>query len=242
MPLAAWPVLIDVPQAIMPDLKTANQSPRADAAAGQRAVRRAIRHLSAVDTRLGGLIARIGPYEPAITRDPFVALIGSIIHQQVSMSAGAAIRGRLRAVCPRRRLTPAAILALNGSELRAVGLSRQKAAYVRNIAAAFASQALTRSGLRHMRDEDVITATTLIKGVGRWTAEMLLIFCLERPDVWPVDDFGLRKAVQTFAQLPELPTPAAIRDLADPWRPYRTYATWYLWRSLASPIKPTVAD
>jgi DNA-3-methyladenine glycosylase II len=201
----------------------------------------AIRRLRQVDPRLGRLIAQIGPFRPDITPDPFIALIGSIIQQQLSMAAATTIYRRVRGLCPRQRLTPKAILALDDDALRGVGLSRQKAAYLRNLADAFATRTLTAAGLRAGSDDEVIAATTAIKGIGRWTAEMLLMFCLERPDVWPVDDLGLRKAVRNFLRLGELPPAAAIRELADPWRPYRSYATWYLWRSLEGPLMPGVA-
>jgi len=200
----------------------------------------AVRHLRRVSSRLGALIDRIGPHRPIITSNPFAALIGSIVHQQVSMSAGTAIYRRVVDRCARRRLTPPALLAVSEAELRGAGLSRQKAAYVRNIADAFVSRTLTPAKLRRMSDEDVVAATTQIKGVGRWTAEMLLIFCLERPDVWPVDDFGLKKAVRNFLGHAELPSTTAMNELAEPWRPYRSYATWYLWRSLEGPLLPAV--
>lgn len=201
----------------------------------------AIRHLRRADPRLGQLIARIGPYTPIITSNPFTAMIGSVVQQQVSMSAAAAIYRRLRGLCPGRRLTPAAVLRLDARTLRSVGLSRQKVEYVRNVAEAFATRTLTAAALRRMPDEEVIAATTRLKGIGRWTAEMLLIFCLERPDVWPVDDLGLRKAVRNFTGMPDVPKPAALESLADPWRPYRSYATWYLWRSLEGPLMPGIA-
>lgn len=201
----------------------------------------AIRYLRRADPRLGLLIERIGPYRPKVTPDPFVALIGSIIQQQLSMTAANTIYRRVRGSCPRRRLTPAAILALDNSTMRGVGLSRQKTAYLRNVAQAFASQSLTAARLRAWSDDEVVAATTAIKGIGRWTAEMLLIFCLERPDVWPVDDLGLRKAVRGFLSFEELPPARAIQDVAEPWRPYRSYATWYLWRSLEGPLMPGIA-
>jgi DNA-3-methyladenine glycosylase II len=204
----------------------------------RRETRRAARLLRK-DPRLAQLIKRIGPFCPVVTHDPFLALVGSVLHQQVSMSAAAAIQRRLRALCD-HRLTPARILRWSTSDLRGAGLSRQKAEYVRNIAEAFSTRQLTARKLRRMSDDEVVAAATAIKGVGRWTAEMLLIFCLERPDVWPMDDFGLRKAVQNLLGLAELPRPAAIRNLADPWRPYRTHATWYLWRSLDGPRPPAV--
>lgn len=194
-----------------------------------------LRSLARRDPRLGRVIRDVGPYQPDLVRDPFRALVYCIVQQQVSMSAGAAIQRRLRALCPGRRLTPRAILRRPTARLRGAGLSRQKAEYVRGVARAFADRTLTAPALRRMSDDDVIAATTQLKGVGRWTAEMLLIFCLERPDVWPVDDLGLRRAVQLFYGWAEMPKAKEIADLADPWRPYRSYATWYLWQSLKLP-------
>ncbi len=210
------------------------------AAREQRALR-AIRHLRRADARFVSLIEEIGPHRPTITADPFIALVGSIVQQQVSMTAAAAIYHRLRTLCRHNRLTPRAVLDLESSAMRAAGLSRQKVEYVRNVAAAFASRRLTRHKLHAMRDEDVVAATTEIKGVGRWTAEMLLIFCLERPDVWPIDDLGLRKGVAQLLGEAESPARDELAALAEPWRPYRTYATWYLWRSLEGPVMPGVA-
>lgn len=199
------------------------------------------RRLARRDPRLAALIRQFGVPERITTQDPFVALVGSIVQQQVSMAAGTTIFRRVRALCPRRRLTPAAILTLSADELRGAGLSRQKAGYVHGVAEAFASRALTRAGLRRMSDEEVVTATTRLKGVGRWTAEMLLMFCLGRPDVWPTDDLGLRKAAQQLLGLDEPPTAAQLDALGEPWRPYRSYAAWYLWRSLGGPITPGIA-
>ncbi|MFH1746676.1 MAG: DNA-3-methyladenine glycosylase [Planctomycetota bacterium] len=203
--------------------------------------RRALRHLRRADLRFGELIKQVGPYCPTITANPFNTLIGSIVHQQISMAAATTIQKRLKARCPRRRITPAAILALSDDDLRGVGLSRQKAHYVRSIAEHFASGALTTRRLRRLSDEDVIAATTRIVGIGRWTAEMLLIFCLERPDVWPVDDLGLRKALGRFLGRDDGVDAKSAMAVGDPWRPYRTYACWYLWRSLESPILPGVS-
>ncbi len=202
--------------------------------------REAAEFLSQRDPRMARLIERIGPHRPIITPDPFVALVGSILQQQVSMSAAAAIQRRLAGLCPAGRLTPAAVLGLDPAALRAAGLSRQKALYVRGLAEAFDSGMLSAAGLRRMSDEEVIAAVTRLKGVGRWTAEMLLIFCLERPDVWPIDDLGLRKAVRNFLGMKRLPAPRTMRRAGEPWRPYRTYASWYLWRSLEGPLMPGI--
>jgi DNA-3-methyladenine glycosylase II len=217
-------------------------SPKPSRAARREATARAaVRHLTRVDPCLGALIRRIGPHRPMSTSDPFVTLLGSILQQQISMSAAAAVQKRVAALCPRGRITPAVILGLTDGDLRGAGLSRQKVEYARSLAAHFARGALSARKLRAMTDDEVIAATTQVKGVGRWTAEMLLIFCLERLDVWPIGDLGLRKAVRDFLKLDELPDLKTMRTTGEPWRPYRTYASWYLWRSLEGPFMPGVA-
>ncbi|HEY3243657.1 MAG TPA: DNA-3-methyladenine glycosylase [Phycisphaerae bacterium] len=194
-----------------------------------------MRHLSAGDARLAGIIARVGPWKIPRIGEPFTALCRSIVHQQLGMKAAAVIYGRLAALCPRRQPTPTKILALSEGELRTIGLSRQKSAYLRNLAEHFADGSLRTATLRRMNDEEVIAAATQVKGVGRWTAEMLLIFSLGRLDVLPVGDFGLRSAVQKTYRMRGLPKPKRIAKLAKPWQPYRSVATWYLWRSLDTP-------
>ena len=200
----------------------------------------ALRHLRQTGPQMRRLVDRIGPFRPIITADPFTAIIGSIIQQQVSMTAAAAIQKRVRRLAARGRLTAKTLLATPDDQLRAAGLSRQKTAYIKNVSAAFVNRDITAAGLRRMSDDQVVEATTAIKGIGRWTADMLLIFCLERPDVWPVGDLGLRKAVRGFLGCEVAPSPGNLQDLADPWRPYRTYATWYLWRSLEGPLMPGI--
>jgi DNA-3-methyladenine glycosylase II len=206
-----------------------------------RLARNAATALRKADPRLAGIIRRVGAFEPKRTHDPFAALFGSIVHQQISMSAARNIHMRLRALCPNRRLTPDAILDLTDAQLRAAGLSRQKVRYVRDLARHFADGRLTSRGLRRMSDEDVIQAVTQVKGVGRWTGEMLLIFCLERPDVWPVDDLGLREALRRLHGMKTPPTAKSASPLGEPYRPYRTVATWYLWRSLEKPVEPAIS-
>ncbi len=203
--------------------------------------KRAVRTLVRRDRRMRQLVRDIGPFAPRITRDPFCALVGAIVHQQLSMTAAASVFGRLRGLCPRRRLTPGAILSASDEALRAAGLSRPKVRYVRGIAEAFAARRLTRSGLRRMDDGQVIETVTKLPGVGRWTAEMLLIFSLERPDVWPIDDLGLRKAATRYLGRDAPPDDAALLELGERFRPYRTFATWYLWKSLNGPMTPGIA-
>ena len=202
--------------------------------------KRAVRALRRADRRLAAIIRHIGPCTLALARDPFRTLFGSIVQQQISMAAGAAIQRRLRDLCPRRRITAKAVLSIPAAKLRAAGLSKQKVAYVTDLAQHFAARKLTGAGLRRMSDEEVIAACTQVKGIGRWTAEMLLIFCLGRLDVWPVDDLGLRKAVGRMIGADELPSPKETQAIGEPFRPYRSIACWYLWRSLEGPLLPSV--
>lgn len=211
------------------------------ALARRQLAERAVAHLSANSVTLSAIISAVGPHRPILSRDPFRTLIGSIIQQQISMSAAAAIQNRLRDACPDRRVAADAVLALRKQSLRRIGLSNQKAEYVRDLAAHFVDGRLSARKLRRMSDEQVIEATTQVRGVGRWTAEMLLIFCLERPDVWPIDDLGIRKAVRKLLELADMPDRATLEATGAPLRPFRSYASWYLWRSLEGPLMPGVA-
>ncbi len=192
----------------------------------------AMAHLRAADPVMARLVDAVGPtalrYEP----DYFVALVSAILGQQISVRAASAIRARLTARCgPEGRYSPEALLALTDDDLRASGLSRAKAAYVADLAAKVASGVVDLATIDELPDEAVIERLTQIKGIGRWTAEMFLMFSLGRPDVLPVDDLGFRAAVRRHYGHAALPRAAALRALAEPWRPYRTFATWYLWRS-----------
>lgn len=197
--------------------------------------RAAVAALRRADARLDAIVRRAGEFTPQIIRDPYTALLLSIVHQQLSMKAAATISGRVVDLCPRRRPTPAALLAIRAPRLRRAGLSAQKVKYVRDLSERFAERELTAAKLRKLDDEGVIAAVTCVHGIGRWTAEMLLIFCLQRPDVWPIDDLGLRKAVQRLVGSAEMLGAQDMTAIAETWRPFRSYATWYLWRSLESP-------
>jgi DNA-3-methyladenine glycosylase II len=163
--------------------------------------------------------------------DPFPALCRTITAQQISTKAAATIHARLVALMP-RGVTPDAMLALTDDQLRAAGLSRQKTAYLRDLAVKVQSGELPAHSLHELTDEDVIQAIVKVKGLGRWSAEMYLMFRLHRPDVLPVDDLGIMTAIQRLYGLRKRPKPDRIRKIAEPWRPYRTVACWYLWRSL----------
>jgi DNA-3-methyladenine glycosylase II len=164
--------------------------------------------------------------------DPFSALVRTITAQQISTRAAATIHGRLVALMPDGVATPHALLSISDEQLRAAGLSRQKCAYLRDLGEKVSSGALPVQALTDLPDEDVIDAIVKVKGLGRWSAEMFLMFRLRRPDVLPVDDLGIVTAIQRLYRLRKKPKPDRIRKIAEPWRPYRTVACWYLWRSL----------
>ena len=163
--------------------------------------------------------------------DPFPALVRTITAQQISTKAAATIHGRLVALMP-RGVTPDAMLALTDDQFRAAGLSRQKTAYLRDLAAKVTSGELSAHTLHELSDEGVIEAIVKVKGLGRWSGEMFLMFRLHRPDVLPVDDLGIMTAIQRLYKLRKRPKPDRMKKIAETWRPYRTVACFYLWRSL----------
>ncbi len=164
--------------------------------------------------------------------DPFSALVRTIVGQQLSTKAAATIHRRLLELIPGGVATPDALNALHDDQLRKVGLSRQKSAYVRDLSAKAASGELPLDRLATMTDDDVIETITRVKGLGRWSAEMFLMFRLRRPDVLPVDDLGIVNAIHRLYKLRKRPDANRIRRIGEAWRPYRTVACWYLWRSL----------
>lgn len=194
---------------------------------------RARRLLMRRDPTLGAIIREFGPclLEKRPAGEPFAALIRAITAQQVSSAAATAIHTRLLALVPGGRPTPSSIAALTDDELRGVGLSRQKVGYLRDLCEK-ARDGIDLDQLAVLPDDEVVGRLTRIKGIGRWTAEMFLMFTLKRPDVFPADDLGIRNAVQRAYRLRRPPTAARLTKLAEAWRPYRTVASWYLWRSL----------
>jgi DNA-3-methyladenine glycosylase II len=149
----------------------------------------------------------------------------------ISTKAAASIFARLEALVGRKKFTPAAVLALDETALRGVGLSGAKARSLHDLAGRVVSKTLPLTRFPQLGDDEVIEHLVAVRGIGRWTAEMFLIFSLGRLDVWAVDDLGLRAGVRELYGLEELPTRAVMRERAEPWRPYRSVASWYLWRS-----------
>lgn len=194
----------------------------------------AIAHLRASDPVLGAVIDRVGPFEHVVEPDLWRSLVDAIVSQQLSVKAASTIVGRVAALASEGGFPgPERLLAAPEETLRACGLSRAKVRYVRDLATRWVDGSLPHETLPSLPDEEVIRVLTEVKGIGRWTAEMVLIFTLGRPDVLPIDDLGLQAAVQRAYALPERPRPREILPLAEPWRPYRSAATLYLWRSLS---------
>ncbi len=190
--------------------------------------------LSKSDPVMARVIATIEPPRAYTEHDPYIALIESITSQQLSVKAAATIYGRLCALFPGKRPVARRLAEMDLATLRSVGLSRQKSDYVRNVARFAMDGGLKRSLLDSMSDDEVITHLTQIKGVGRWTVEMLLMFCLERPDVFSADDLGIQNAMKSLYKL-ESKGPALRRRMAriaTPWSPHRTLACMYLWKWL----------
>jgi 3-methyladenine DNA glycosylase/8-oxoguanine DNA glycosylase len=212
----------------------------------------AIKHLTGADPVIAGIIASVGAFEMrADDADPFRSLSRAIVYQQLSGKAAGTIFGRFLALfsageghdAGMRRTdpawspleatfpAPAQVLALEDETLRAVGLSRQKVASLRSLSEHFASGELGSEALEHWEDEEIITHLTRVRGIGRWTAEMFLMFHMRRADVLPVNDVGINRAVGRHYGLPGFATPDDIRRIGEAWRPHATVACWYLWRS-----------
>jgi DNA-3-methyladenine glycosylase II len=194
------------------------------------------RLLRASHPRMAELIARSRRYNitPPVSIRPFDALAESIAYQQLSGKAAATIFGRVRALYPKRKwLDPAKVLATSDGALRAAGLSRSKTAALKDLAAkALDGTVPSGRALVRMSDEEIIARLTQVRGVGRWTVEMLLLFDLGRPDIWPVDDYGVRKGFAKTFRKRKLPTPKELMKHGEQWRPYRSVAAWYFWRAL----------
>ena len=197
------------------------------------ALRAATRHLARSDAVIAAIVGRVGRCRFEIDRGggPYASLVEAILYQQLAGSAAVAIFGRLRERMGRRHARPEDIAALSDLELRKVGLSRQKIGYLRDLTVRV-QDGLALHRVHRMDDDGAIDTLTQVKGVGRWTAQMYLMFRLGRLDVLPVDDYGVRKAMQKAYRMRQLPKPVRMERIAEAWRPYRSVACWYLWRSL----------
>jgi DNA-3-methyladenine glycosylase II len=189
------------------------------------------RHLGRRDAVLKRLMTQVGPCTLQPDGDGFRSLVRAVVAQLISTKAAASIFGRLEALAGDAGLTPAAVTGLGTEALRGAGLSGAKARAVADLAARVQNGDIPLGRLSELTDDEVIARLLPVYGIGRWTAEMFLIFSLGRLDVLPVDDFGLRAGVQELYGLAELPGRSELRERAEAWRPYRTIATWYFWRS-----------
>ena len=187
------------------------------------------------------LVKQVGPFTPRPPlEDEFSALVRSIMYQQLAGAAAAAIHGRLLALFD-GRLTPAGIDAMPIEKLRSAGLSGSKAASVKDLAAKVLDGTVPLGDEDGMADDEIVARLSSVRGIGRWTAEMFLLFQLGRLDVWPVDDYGVRKGYARAHGLAELPKPKELGQLGDIYRPYRSIAAWYCWR-VVDTVLPTAAS
>ncbi len=201
-------------------------------------------HLQKSDPVMKRLLKAHGPFTAKARMDRFGTLVDSIVSQQISTAAAKTIRGRLKdaathranllGLTGREEFIPAAILDFELDELRELGVSRQKGTYLLDLAEKVHNGSVDLKSISRKSNADVIAELTQIKGIGRWTAEMFLMFSLARLDIWPVGDLGLRNAVERQYELEEHPNAKHMDQVAEPWRQYATIASWYLWRSLES--------
>ncbi len=206
--------------------------------AGSSAIgRKAVAHLKKVDPVMGQVIATLGSYKgwPPSVGTHFDAVCRSIVFQQLSGKAAGTIHGRFQGLFGGKTPLPAELAATSDEQLRSIGLSRQKSAYLKDLGSRVALGELPIETLHELSDEDIISALTQVKGIGRWTAQMFLMFRLGRPDVLPELDLGVQKGIQRAYRLRKLPTPERVKKIGAKWAPYRTVGSWYMWRLLDTP-------
>jgi DNA-3-methyladenine glycosylase II len=191
-----------------------------------------VKHLRRVDRVLRDVIDQVGPCTLRPQRDRFGMLVRSIISQQISTGAARSILAKLTTLAGPAGLTAENLARFTPTELRTAGVSPQKAGYVLDLAQRASEGSLRLARVGRFDDEAVIEHLVQVKGIGRWTAQMFLIFALGRPDVFPHDDLGVRAAIRNLYRLDELPTKEESHAIAEPWRPHSSLASWYCWRSL----------
>ncbi len=194
-------------------------------------MRKAVNHLKKADPVLRAIIERVGPCRMEFALPEFCSLAEAIVYQQLNGRAAVTIFNRFAALAG-DPVTPQGILKLSDEQLRGVGLSKQKSAYLKDLAAKAASGLLDFTRLHKLTDEEVIQHLTQVKGVGVWTAHMFLMFSLQRPNVLPTGDYGVQVAMRKHYKKRKLPKPKDMEKIAKAWEPYRSVACWYMWRSL----------
>lgn len=199
----------------------------------------AMRELCRADRRLAKVIRKVGmfPTKRPKSQHPFAVLLKAIVHQQLAGKAAAAIFGRVTALGANGFPTPEEIIMLDETKLRGAGLSRQKIAAVKDLAARTIDGTVPDlKAARRMSEEEILERLTQVRGIGEWSAQMFLMFQLGRPDILPIADYGIRKGFQNIYGLDDVPKPKALLEHGERWRPYRSIASWYLWR--AAEMKP----
>jgi DNA-3-methyladenine glycosylase II len=194
-------------------------------------MRKAVNHLKKSDPVLRAIIERVGPCRIEYGAAEFSSVAEAIVYQQLNGRAAATIFNRFADLAG-RPITPEGILKLTDQQMRGVGLSKQKSAYLKDLAVKTAAGLLDFSRLSELSDEEVIKHLTQVKGIGVWTAHMFLIFSLRRPNVLPTGDYGVQTALKKHYKKRKLPKPKDMEKIAKPWEPYRSVACWYMWRSL----------
>ena len=198
----------------------------------QQFISRAERYLIRQDPVLAGVIRAVGKCTLKPRRRGFESLVRSIVSQQISVAAAKTILGRLQDQLPGRRITPTALHGLNDEQFIAAGISRQKATYLRDLTRCCHEGRINFRRIAKASDEAIITELTQVKGIGRWTAQMFLIFNLGRPDIFAPEDLGLKNAIKKCYDIGPNPSPLELEEIAACWSPWRSIASWYLWRSL----------
>jgi DNA-3-methyladenine glycosylase II len=195
-------------------------------------MRKAINHLTKSDPVMRAIIERVGPCRMEFGEPTFHSLAEAIVYQQLNGKAAVTIFKRLADAAGGNPVTPEGVLRMTEQQMRAVGLSKQKSAYLRDLAEKTKAGLLEFERLSDLPDDEVIQHLTQVKGIGVWTAHMFLMFTLRRPDVLPTGDYGVQVAIKKHYRKRKLPKPKDMEKIAKPWSPYRSIACWYLWRSL----------
>ena len=214
------------------------RSPSAGSLSDPKVWKKGVRHLRRHDPILAGIMNRTRPIKFELDDDHYEAIVGSIIFQQLAGAAARAILNRFKAMYGGQVPSPREYLSTDESKLRSSGLSPQKISYIKDLAERIESGRLDLKRLEKLGDEEAMRELDDVRGIGRWTAEMFLLFKLGRTDVLPVDDLGLRKAVKRAYKLRKLPTRDRFEQLAEKWHPYSSISTLYLWRSAEKPEAP----
>jgi DNA-3-methyladenine glycosylase II len=199
------------------------------------------RYLARSDPVLAGIIRRVGLHEPPVRPSGFAALARAIVYQQISGAAGASILRKVRRAAGTREMPPPRwFLTSTDTTLRSAGLSPQKIRYLRDLAVHVLDRRIDFHRFPRMTDAEITEHLSAVQGIGRWTAQMFLLFSLGRPDVLPTGDLGVRRAVQRSYGYRGLPAESTVQRIGRPWAPWRSHATYYLWRSLEN-IEPAIA-